>query len=308
MGRLKWTLAVGAWLLASSVEAAVPPHITRYLRMSQARLAAQAARTALDQDPDSPDLHAALGVAFQRSGFDADAVVSLGFGEGSRFYESTGLEAHAEALRSLGLGAQAAELRAQRLALPFEKDAGELTVLLGLVDDRVSSGELDLALDWAESAVALFPRSPAAHAYLAQVAWFLGEVEQAEYGLWWSQHLGSSQRGSILAMEMAIARGDLKAAREALDAARDQKRRRQHLRVLHARLMMLEGDPEGAVLMLESSGVRNIASPENLAVRAWAMSSVGMQTEAREALELGQALYPGHPWMLEAAELVQARP
>ena len=92
----------------------------------------QQARQELRARPDDIELMAALAVAESRSGYFADAAGSFALCEGAQLYEDLGLEAHANVLRALGDGGQAAALRLQRQLSPLVRPLKRLRELLAL--------------------------------------------------------------------------------------------------------------------------------------------------------------------------------
>ena len=71
------------------------------IRRGQYRLAVTMASKLMVEQPDNPDLYAALGIAWAKNTFYADALGAFALSMGSSYYEEQGIEAHADALRAV---------------------------------------------------------------------------------------------------------------------------------------------------------------------------------------------------------------
>jgi Flp pilus assembly protein TadD len=225
---------------------------------------------------------------------------------GSSFYEEKGLGAHASSLTALGHPDEAAALRSQALVRSTLTRQAELMVWLGLADDHHAGGDLDLAWDAAQQALALFPRSPQVHALLADIAFAAGYDDDSDFHLWMSALNGITQRAGLGEAERFLDLGDVLGARAVFETLGKRRAARTTLRVRHARLLVLEDEPMEALAVLEGQRVKNLDHPEVLAVRGWAQTRTGDRAAASKTLEWARVLYPHHGWVRNASEIYGA--
>lgn len=190
-----------------------PPAAELLIRTGRPRVAMQQARQELRARPDDIELMAALAVAESRSGYFADAAGSFALCEGAQLYEDLGLEAHANVLRALGDGGQAAALRLQRQLSPLTAQMA-FRLWLGASDDLRSIGDIDGAMEMTLAGLSQFPNSGMLHAQLAELHLVQGDIDQAEFHLWWSARQGEHQRWVIAEGRRRLMVGDLIGARE----------------------------------------------------------------------------------------------
>ena len=190
-----------------------PPSAELLMRTGRPRVAMQQARAQLQTAPDDTDLMTVLAVAESRSGYFSDAAGSFALCAGTRLYEDLGLEAHANVLRALGDGEQAAALRLQRLLAPL---TGQMAfrLWLGASDDLRSVGDIDGAMEMTHAGLAQFPNAGMLHAQLAELLLAHGDTDAADFHLWWAARQGEHQRWVIAEGRRRLALGDLAGARE----------------------------------------------------------------------------------------------
>lgn len=75
---------------------------------------------------------------------------------------------------------------------------------------------------------------------------------------------------------------------------------------MRAEIRRREGDPEGAILLLEAPRLWQTERPEMIAAMAAAYADAGDTERARELRDRGLALYPRDPDVLAAAHIVDA--
>jgi tetratricopeptide (TPR) repeat protein len=246
---------------------AASPNMSQMVREGRYRLAVKSASAALERSPDDADAMAILGAAWSKAGHHGDAVGAFALVAGSAWYEDFGLEPHADSVRALGDGERAATMHLERIGagdLPFGR---ELRMRLDVIDDLREAGDPWGALDAADVARALAPRSPAVHAVIADCWLDLGDEAEAEFALWRSRQLGGTTRGHLVAGRVALRSGH---PEEALDWARKAgKFRSNSLRVfaLEAEALRQVGRLDEAFEVLSRTRPRLSDDPEVTAVR-----------------------------------------
>ncbi len=309
---LRWRLvisALGLWLLAGAGFAAPGAAVLRAIRMKQYRLANIAIRDELDAIPDDADLHALHGLVLSHLGQYVDAASAFQFGLGSRYYERDGLEAHAETLRALGEGARAAELRRQRRLYEGTSDGRDLGLLLGMVDDYRSVGDLAAAEEAAWQALAVYPRSSAAHAFKADLALDRGEFADAEFHLWLAGLSGPPMvRSMLVEARLELALGNLQGATRCIDSALDKNPRNIQVRAWRVELLRQEGRLDEALALLSMKRYALQEYPQMLALEAMTCWDLGQRAEALELLARAEALYSAHADVRVARAWVEREP
>ena len=285
----------------ASAEAGVSATVELYIRKGQWRQAVQEARKLLNDFHDNDELHAALGFAASHATWYDDAVTSFSFAGAAPSYETRGLTAHADALRYTGGAAKAVELRTSRLLTPGLTENQELLAQLGLVDDLRALGDLEAAEDAAWGAVALRPRGPVTHAYMADLMLDMGDQDAAEESLWLAGFAGQEAlRYWLVEARFCLDEGNIQCARRAVDQCLKIRRRHPRVTALHATVLRLEGQPEEAMELLDRSLHKLELDPNVLAARVMVLLDLGRRTEARDLSLLAAATYPDHPGVQQA--------
>ena len=296
MGHL---LLMGALLAQAARGDAGLAGMEMLLQTGRARVVIQQASAALEADPDSPEWHALLGIAWSRSGYFADALGAFALSGGSVAYEDLGIEAHAAALRACVGGEAAARLRQERLLSPLSENI-EHRIWMNAADDLREVGELDAAEALALQGYAAFPTSSVMLSLLADLALDRGALDEADFYLWRGvQGGGGGARLDAVLIRRALVDGDVQ---EAL--ARSQPLRVQtanpRLAALRAEALRQSGDPVAALEVLERTRWRLTEEPELLAVRLQVLLDLGEDAEAR-ALGARLAELSGHLVVVQAA-------
>ncbi len=277
-------LSLGAVALTSTPAGArSPPLILRALRLGQVRLAHRELLRALVKEGDDPDIIAIFGATLARAGFSGDAVATFDFALGSDWYEQQGLGDHADALRELGRGSEAAQLRLGVLMRGERSATVDAQVMMEIAEDHLSVGDLDEALLLAERAIAWGPASPLPYCALGRVLRARGDTE----GAWEALQLADRAADrKVAALELLRARLLLDEGlyEEAIAALESLPRgRNDNLQVwaLRAEISLQEGLPEDALQVLEHERLGFQASPILAELRARALIGLGRAPEAR---------------------------
>jgi tetratricopeptide (TPR) repeat protein len=236
-------------------------------------------------------------------------MVPFEFADGSAFYENEGLYAHADALRETGNPEVAAVLRAERLVASDLEEGNELIIGLGLVDDFVRLDEMDRAYDQLMSLQAMWPRSPSLHGHMADFYLDLGDLESAEFHIWYVTDvlgLRMGMRGMFAQYRIHLHNEDLIAAQEVINEAMSLRKQSHRLRARQAEIYRLQGDPSNAVSTLQQRRYWFQEHPEMKAVEALALYESGRLEEAATVAERILKVYPGHPAMAELEPVMVA--
>ena len=302
MGEMRWWQVLALLALGlvwhEPLQAAPSLQTQRLIRLGQYGNASASLRAQLEANPDDADLHALAGTVFSRASLYADALVPFQFADGSIFYEREGLYAHADALRETGDPEAAAHLRAQRLLASDLDESKELIIGLGLADDYIRAGDMSRAYETLSGLEAMWPRAPSLHGHLADYFLDLGDIDSAEYHLWYvtdvlEQRLG--MRGMFAKYRIHLHHMDYVAAQAVLDEAILLRRQSLRLRARQGELYRLMGQPESAVSALSQKRYWFQEHPEVGAVLALALFEVGRIDEAARLADRITSLYPNHP-------------
>jgi tetratricopeptide (TPR) repeat protein len=158
------------------------------------RMAAAAARQALERNPDEVAHHATLANALARMGRCTEALDHYAWALGDPFYDQYGVPLQADCLRMLGRPDEAAEVRATTPINARSRAA--------LAVDLAHAGRFDEAFDALDLALAWEPGSPDLEGARARVFLAMGELEQAEASVWVAQRLGPSLHTAIARVQL----------------------------------------------------------------------------------------------------------
>ncbi|MCB9742329.1 MAG: hypothetical protein H6741_25810 [Alphaproteobacteria bacterium] len=291
--------------LAGSAALAFGPPLLAY-RSGNVRIAAAALREALEADPDDGDLHARLGITYAMMGEYVDAAPHFTFAQGSGVYEEEGWSYHADTLRALGRGAEAAALRLERLPLlPGEK--GQLDALIGATDDLRAAGELEAALELAELNLALHPSSDLARAARLDVELDRQGPDVDALLAFMDASYARSTRSLRVRVRLARMDGDLQGALTLMEGVPRRSLIQPDIIAESAELQRLIGQPEAALWTLERPMVRTPDHPALLAVRPRVLMDLGREAEATQACAFAWSRYPADPEVKRTAEELSCR-
>ncbi|MFT5680620.1 MAG: tetratricopeptide (TPR) repeat protein [Myxococcota bacterium] len=271
----RWFIPLGLLLSLPIARAQGFGSLGMLIQRGQFRLAAQNANKQLEATPDSVELHAILGVAWSKNDFHADALGAFLLCVGATYYEDQGIEAHADGLRAIGRGREAAALRLERLLGPSLSIGRELRVLLGAQGDLREIGDFDGAMEIADRAEALFPRSPMVFAAIADIHLDMGDLDSADEAIWMMEQFGETSRGSVVRARRAIADGDFTEADTILEEARKFRTPTVRIGALRAEVLRLSGDPHAAADLLERNRWRALESSELIQTRLKVYTDMG---------------------------------
>lgn len=294
--------------LAFATTAQALPLAIRGLRRGMPHLAVGMIDEAMLTNPDEADLHSMLGSTWARLGWYADAEGCFRVESSGEWYELGGLTDHADALRELGYGHEAAALRLERRLVV--KEQSEMNLLLGAIDDLRYAGDLAAAEDVAWELAGLFPNSSVVNAYLADIMLDQGRTEEGwYYAMRALEPETPAIRARMVEVRLLVAEGDLVTAEANLATLADARGRSTRIAATRARVMRLQGRSRDALDLLDVRRWTQGEHPELLAVRIEALHDEGEHSEAKALLERAMAVYPTHPdVMLARAHVESAQP
>jgi predicted Zn-dependent protease len=264
----------------------------RAIRAGQWRQAAELLREDSERDPDDPETATRLGMVYAQLGYLPDAAATLAFAEGAERYERRALGAHACVLRELGEPERAADLRLASL-LAAESETDEVTVWLETADDRLAAGDIGGAEEAALAALAIEPRSPWVHAWLADIARLDGDLDEAGFHLWLSALDGVAvPRAAEVQARIALAEGAVVEALSALSEARRRRSRSAPLALLQAEIYRRIGWTKDAEALLTRDRMYYGERLDYLATLAAVRLDQGRRAEACSLAARAPALYP----------------
>jgi tetratricopeptide (TPR) repeat protein len=256
----------------------------------------------LYRDPDDIDATTLLGVAWERKGHTADALGAFSLVGGGDLYEAIGLASHANALRAHGAPLAASALRHRYLVDETLSEGGHVPIYIGLAKDHLAMDDPRGAEMWGLAALSIYPNAPLVHAILAEIALYEGDLESADYHIFYGDMLGVTALGAAVASHRALLKGDIVGADRILDNARELRSVSLTIAALRIEVAHLLGEIEERDRLLNSPKWRNIETPDLLSIRARVAISQGDLRAGQSLLQRGHDLYPTNQ---EIAALLQ---
>lgn len=252
------------------------------------------------------DNHIALeAVAFAKAEEFQEAIERFRLSEGCQLYENIGLRFHADALRAVGEGREAAALRTQQLELTELPSALAHIARMERIRDLISVGAYDEALEAADLAIAEKPEWAAYYAAKSEIYTAMGDHEEAGWWLWIAS-FRFVRPESVLYPEATLmtALGDGGHAELLLrDMAKGRRHRPEFWRHLVEAIAQTERW-EYAMQVLDRQLIANMPDPALRALRARVLHGLGRTDEAREVALAALEQAPGNVAVQEAAAVV----
>ena len=268
-----------------------------FLKMGTPRLARQIAEKQLQKAPDQVKAHTMMGISQARLGLYSDALASfeLSLGDESNIHR---YEFHADCLRALGRGGEAAALRSLLLYDPRIPLSAQVRIRSGVIDDHRSVGSFDLAFDAATELLSKHPNATLAYLMLAELWMDMGEFEEAEFYLWRASWKEYPLRGLQVEARWMLLQGYDEAALIQFRRAFQSVNSNSGLAYYAEALRRVEG-AEAARQLLERGKFIQNESPAVLQVRLSVYEELGLEAELSSLLERVQSLYPEHPVLVQ---------
>jgi len=281
--------------------------LERALRRRNTQQIMKIADEKLAVDPDDPEAQALRGAAFSILGWPTEAVLSFELACGGAFYEQEGQRYHAESLRDLGYGIEAAEMRRERRLVDSLNHHASVGIEANIVDDLRTAGAWEAALDAADDLLATAPQHVIVHATVAELMYDLGEHDEAMFQLFLAQRTRDrSFRYREVLAQIAYDERLYDEAIVEIAKARKQRSRLPRVRALQLLARCDGGEVEQALTELDYPRFRDHGSPELLAAEAHCRVLNGELGRARLLVADLQSLAPDSPHTENAAAVLAA--
>jgi len=233
-------------------------------------------------DPDDADAQALRGAAFSIEGWPTEAVVSFELALGGDFYEQEGQRYHAEALRELGRGLEAAQLRRERRLVETPNQFAYIGIEANIVDDLRWAGAYYEAQEAAVELLATDPQNAIVHSTVAELAYELGDVDEAMFQLFLAARTSDrSYRYQEVLARITYDEGLLDASIEHSSRARKQRPWLARVRALQLTARCEVGEAADALIELDFPRFRNNGSPQVMAAEIYCRMRNGEEEVAR---------------------------
>ena len=271
--------------------------VVRLVESGRYRQAVQLSRRILERGSASPAVVSLMGIALVRSGLNSDALPWLEQGMGTQMYlEHGGAPAHADALRAVGFGARAWGVRAAAID-PSWPVGRRIRAQCHSIDDLLSAGHVQAAVEVGEGAVLEAPNSATAHAFYSTALLASGSVAEAEFHHWLSQRLSNRRipRITINEARLAVYYSDDVGALRAWGRASIQRRNDAQIATWHAEWLRSQGELEMAWSAVDRT---NLARQQHAALifeRIRVLEALGRPGDAQKERVRAQRLFPTFP-------------
>jgi tetratricopeptide (TPR) repeat protein len=266
--------------------------VMRTMRQGFNRMAMAEARGLLDELPDDEDLHVLLGIVLAREGHYGDALPEFVFGLGSSQYERDGIYEHANALRFLGRGHEAAALRLSRLVTESGED-DDLRIYTEAARDLRYAGDMDGAKALLDDVMALYPGAVLPLALYGDILLDEGDLDGAYFHLFLANRITkNSPQVQILRVRLMLAEDDTEGAVMLLNKLRRSYQRNEEIVGLRAEAFLQAGDPDAALAYLNLKRWARRGDPQLLSRRLRALHGVGEHAEAKLLMDHLLWVYP----------------
>mgnify|MGYP000400665999 CR=1 FL=1 len=285
-------------------------NVSELERVLRRRNTASLFRTAdktLAFSPDDADAQSLRGSAFSMLGWPTEAIVSFDLARGGSIYESDGQRYHAESLRDVGRGREAAELRKERRLVETPNHHAFVGIEANIVDDYRTAGAWSEALDAADDLLATAPANVIAHSTVAQLMYDLGDDDEAAFQLFLASRIGTrSYRYLEVVGQIAYDEGRYDAAAEALAVARKQRPKLPRVRALQLNARCDAGEAAEALVEVDYPRFRDHGHPDLLLAEMRCRLLNNQPDLARHLRDDVLSLFPGSPQANAAAAYYEA--
>ena len=256
---------------------------------------------------DNPEAHAIQGIVYSIQGWPSESVLAFELAAGGDNYESSGLHYHAGALRDLGRGQEAAQLRREQRLVPSSNRFEHVSIEANIVDDLRAVEAWDDAIEAADVLLETVPGNVIAHSTVADLMWSMGEVDEAMFQMFLGARTGTrSYRYLEVLAHMAVDEGRLDEAAQHLAQARKQRPRLPRIRSLQLQVSCELGEEEQLLEELSYPRFRGHMDPGLLISEAECRARRGEYDQARVLLDDLRAMYPELPHARAAVARIEA--
>jgi uncharacterized protein HemY len=264
-----------------------------FLKMGTPRLARQMAEKQLQQNPDSIQAHTMMGITQSRLGLYSDALASfeMSIGDDSNIHR---LEFHADSLRALGRGDEAAGMRALLLHDSRTPLSAQVRIRSAMIDDYRSIGAYDLAFRTANELLSRHPNAMLSYFMYAELWMDLGDLEEAEFYLWRATWKNIPLRGLQSEARWLLLKGFNEAALIQFRRLFQSVNSNTGLAYYAEALRRVEG-PDAARKLLERSKFAQNEAPAVMLVRLAVYDELGLTAERTELVDRMKSIFVEHP-------------
>ena len=262
----------------------------KFLQDGAPKLALSVAYQHLANNPDSSENHIFAGIALCRIGRYADALSHFDFGIGDKRHDIKRVEYQAMALRAIGKGEQAAQLRQELLFDPRVKVAIQVRLRGDIIDDYRVAGMYDKAFAEAYTFIGKHPRSALANALLAELYLDTGELEQAAFFIWKAEQLRFNLRTERAAGRLSMLKGDVETAYHTFRLIQRSLRTNDNLAFYLEAMRQYEG-PQKAYDFISLPRFRSNEAPLVLIVKHRIYNELGKKQELNMLRQRMLSLY-----------------
>lgn len=269
----------------------IPVSAMEALQQGQLARAWRFADNHLQRQPRGRAGHAVMGGVESRMGWAVEAVDAFDAGVGARWYGAVGRSLHANALRAVGRGREAADLR--RDDQRDERKAVQLRTWVAMVDDLRAAGDPAGAERVLAGGMAAFPRSSVLMSVGADLALDAGDIAGAEAWLALIHHyVGPVRRTRHVNLRIAVMEGNHERV-DTVSAAllRAEPGDAQALAGL-AHSLVDRGEPQEAWAVLQGIEARRRGDASLLTAEARALAALGQREDARTLIAFVRDRHP----------------
>lgn len=254
----------------------------------------------LAQKPDDPETNVLMGMALTAEGRHNDSLIYYRSGNSDKLYWTQGVLFHANSLRSAGHGTEAAELRAMNLMAKGQDDHS--SIWMAIAEDYRQAGDLDAAWEAGMMSLSERPAGKRHHTLLAEIAMDAGQIELARDHILLADHrIGGLDPASLYLAKarLLIAEGDAEGALKEIEQSRAQQRWQPAAIYLQTIALLSVGEVLTAEAVLNRNKLYPNQSPYVLLARIHLLIAKGQDKEAKRAWAELQDLAPGTPMFPE---------
>lgn len=276
----------------------VPPRVLQQLRNGRASRALKWVEQQRAAGSTDPTLTTVEAMVHSARNDDATAVELFSESDGTDVYEAWGVRFHADALRDLGEGQQAAELRNARLKRQAYQGVQSRTDNISRLSDLRASGHYEEAWELSDEAIGVSPTDGAIYAARAMIALGMGDIERADFELLLARerasHGGAKLQIALADAEIELALGQPERALDILEPMQRKAILLEPYAAALGRAYAATGNHAEARIALRDRQYLDQPSPETLAARVELHLAMGQDSVARELADALLEERPGH--------------
>ena len=261
-----------------------------FLKMNVPQLAREHAQKSLQKNPDNVNAHAQMAIALCRLGRYHEAIVYFEFAKGASMYPVRLHEYHADALRYMRRGKEAADVRAELLMDPRIPTGMHPRIMSGMIDDLRYVQHDQEALEIAFRLMSKHPNAALSYAMMAEIYLDRGALDEAFFYIWRGRKKTFIARTEEVYARYLLLRGFPERAEQHIKVFFEANVRNELL-ALYAQSKLLAYGPQKALALLDRNKFRSNQSPMVLFVRKQAYQALLQESKEQEIDMLLRQLY-----------------